>query len=167
MRSFALVALALAAACGGTSSSSGGTGPAPAGDRLPWEASLTTGASFTLAADTEGLGDGEDYPDLTIKVTSVEDKGTERVYTLDWGDELGGPSKIVVRGAQVLVGEAEAAAMQEPWEMPGGVWCYAEDFSNPDGCEDVCDAALCLAAGSGIVSASGLYTPGYMSYAAK
>lgn len=169
MRTFAILVFALAAACGGKSSSSGGgTGPtAPAGDRLPWEASLTTGATFTLAVESEGDDAGEEYPDVTIKVTNVEDKGTERVYSLDWGGDHGGPSKIVVRGKDVLVGDAELSAMQEPWEMPGGIMCYAEDFSNPDGCEDVCDAALCLAEGSGIVSAMGLYTPGYMPYAAR
>jgi hypothetical protein len=168
MRSFAIVALALAA-CGGKSSTGPGPGPgpAPSGDRLPWEASLTTGATFTLAVKLEADGGEEgEYKDLIIKVTNVEGKGNERVYSLDWGDH-GGPSKIVVRGKTVLVGDAEPAAMQEPWEVPGGIMCYAEDFSNPDGCEDVCDASLCLAEGRGIVSASGQYTPGYMVYAAK
>lgn len=168
MRTIGLLALSLVAACGGKSSpSTGGTGPAPAGDRLPWEASLTTGASFTLAVESEG---GEpapgEYPDITIKVTNVEDTGAERVYSLEWGEGNMGPSKIVVRGTTVLVGDADEAAMQDPWEVPGGIWCYAEDYSNPDGCEDVCDAALCLST-AGIVQASGLYTPGYMPYAAK
>ncbi len=169
MRTFAILAFALAAACGGQSSGSGtGPTPAPSGDRLPWEASLTTGATFTLGVEMEEGGeDGGEYPDITIKVTNVEDKGSERVYALDWGGDHGGPSKIVVRGKDVLVGDAELSAMQDPWELPGGIMCYAEDFSNPDGCEDVCDAALCLAEGSGIVSAMGLYTPGYMPYAAK
>lgn len=165
MRSFAILAIALAAC--GKSASGSGTGPtAPSGDRLPWEASLTTGASFTLALDMEEGGEDGGPAEITIKVSNVEDKGSERVYSLDWGDH-GGPSKIVARGKDVLVGDAELAAMQEPWEMPGGIMCYAEDFSNPDGCEDVCDASLCLAEGSGIVSASGLYTPGYMPYVAK
>lgn len=162
-----LIVVCVAAACGGKSSTSSGTGPeGPAAKRLPWEASLTTGATFAFELE-EGF-DAEDGADeLVVKVTNVEDKGTERVYSLDWGDH-GGPSKIVVRGELVLVGDAEAAQMEEPMEMPGGgILCYAEDFSNPDGCQDVCEASLCLAEGRGIVAVSGLYAPGYLPYTAK
>lgn len=167
MRSFAIVALVLAAACGGKSSSttapvSGST--ATAGDRLPWEAALTTGATFTLVV---GDADRAENPDLTVKVVNVEDRAGQRVYTLGWGEQASGPSKLLVRGKQVLIGDTEPAGMQEPWEMPGGILCYAEDLSNPDGCEDVCEAALCFTAASGIVMASGLYTPGYLTYSAR
>lgn len=166
MRSFAIVALALAAACGGPSSPTTrpvSGPPATTGVRLPWEASLTTGATFTLGVEDAAPGE---YPDLTVKVTSVQELAGQRVYSLDWGEQGSGPSKIVVRGEQVLIGDAEPARMQEPWELPGGITCYAEDFSNPDGCDDVCDAALCLTDG-GIVMASGLYTPGYLPYSAR
>lgn len=163
-----LIVVCAVAACGGksgTSSSGSGTGPeAPAGKRFAWEASLTTGATFTLVPD-EGFDDAG-TGEVIVKVTNVEDKGAERVYSLDWGDHSG-PGQIVVRGEQVLIGGAAAADMQEPWDMPGGILCYAEDFSNPDGCEDVCDASLCLAEGSGIVAVSGLYAPDYLPYTAK
>jgi hypothetical protein len=109
---------------------------------------------------------GADGESVSVTIVDVQDTGAERVYALDWGEHAG-PSKIVVRGGQVLVGESAASSMQEPWEMPGGIFCYAEDYSNPDGCEDVCDAALCLSEGSGVVMVSGLYAPEYASFAAR
>ena len=154
------------AACGGkpassTSPGNGGAAPSPA--RLPWEAALTTGATFTLQDDT-GEGDEAGEP-LVIKVTAVEDHGAERVYRLDWGPAGTGPSRIVVRDGVVLLGDATPEDMQEPFENPMGT-CYGEDFSNPDGCDDVCDANLCLST-DGIVSVDGLYAPGYGAYLAR
>ncbi len=167
MHRLACIAIVVAlAACGGKSGSSS-TSPAntggggAAGTRLPWEAALTVGAAFTLGVDME---DGEGAT-VVVKVTAVDDTGSERVYSLDWGEEGNGPSKIIVRGELVLLNDAKPEDMQEPSDTPAGT-CYGEDFSNPDGCEDICDGQLCLNE-SGIVSVFGLYAPNYEPYSAK
>jgi hypothetical protein len=165
-----LLLLVAVAACGGKSSTSSTSNTTPEGGgggaKLPWEAALTVGAEFTLVDGmTAGMPEEDAGDPVVVKVTNVEATGDQRVYTLDWGEGGNGPSKIIVNGAQVLVGDAKPEDMQPPWETPVGN-CYAEDFSNPDGCEDICDAALCLDA-SGIVSVSGLYAPGYGEYILK
>ena len=154
------IALVLSA-CGGKSSSpatSNTTPDGPAAAKLPWEAALTVGAAFTLVDEIEESG-GEP---VTVKVANVEDKGSERVYTLDWGEGANGPTAIIVRGNLVLINDAKPEAMQEAFDTPMGT-CYGEDFSNPDGCDDVCDAHLCMN-DTGIVSVDGLYAPGYGMY---
>lgn len=151
-----LVFVVAAAACGGKSGSS--TTPAAGAARLPWEAALTMGATFSLS--DEG---GEGMP-IVVKVASVSDHGNERVYGLDWGG-VPGPARIVVRDGVVLLGDAKPEDMKAPFAGPQEV-CYGEDMSNPDGCEDVCDANLCLGA-AGIVSVDGLYAPNYGSYVAR
>jgi hypothetical protein len=167
MRRLACFALVVAlAACGGKSGSSSTTpgnagGSGSAANKLPWEAALTVGATFTLTTDME---DGGGDP-VVVKVSAVDDQGGDRVYTLDWGEDGNGPSKIIVRGELVLLNEAQPEDMQEPSDTPAGT-CYGEDFSNPDGCDDVCDGQLCLN-DSGIVSVFGLYAPNYESYSAK
>jgi hypothetical protein len=156
------------AACGGKSKEpatpSGGGGGGGGGDRLAWEAALTQGARFELVEDLEG-GSGEP---TSVTVTAVEQDGAARVYRLQWGDGEGsnGPSVIRVEGTTVTINDASAASMQEPWEQPGGLTCYGEDMSNPEGCEDICDANICFSA-DGIQSVFGLYAPGYSSYSAK
>jgi hypothetical protein len=165
----ALAALGLnVAGCGGSrkpaaapATTAGGTG----GARLPWEASLTAGASFTLHNQIPEAT--YDLP-VTVEVLSVEDDGGARVYRLEWGEGGNGPSTIRVAGTTVTLGDAGPEAMQEPW--PGDdadTTCYAEDFSNPDGCEDVCDAGLCLSATRGVVAVTGLYAPNYGLYGAR
>lgn len=166
-----LLLLVAAAACGGKSSSSTSTmsntgpeGPAGGGGaKLPWEAAFTEGATFTLV---DGMTQGDpDAEPLTIKVTSVEDNGNERIYTLAWSDAGNGLQQIIVRGDLVTFNDTKAEDMQDPFETPVGM-CYGEDLSNPDGCEDVCDGHICMDA-SGIVTVSGLYAPGYSEYVAK
>ncbi len=164
----AVLALALGA-CGGkgkpaTTTTGGGSG----GDQLPWEARLTPGARFELASDLE-REDGEAPAPITVTVTAVERDGAARVYKLDWGEEgSNGPTSIRVDGTQVTIGEAAAADMQDPWEAEGGgATCYAEDYSNPDGCDDICDASLCISPTDGIVSVFGLYAPGYGIFSAR
>lgn len=154
-----LLVVAAVAACGGKSSSSTTPGSTAGSDRLPWEAALTMGASFTLQ---EEVGEGGDP--VVVKVASVSDHGNERVYGLEWSSGQG-PARIVVRDGVVLLGDAKPEDMKAPFAGPGET-CYGEDFSNPDGCDDVCDANLCLT-GAGIVSVDGLYAPNYGAYTAK
>jgi hypothetical protein len=168
MRGTILAAVLLAAACGGKSSgptgpSNTGGGGGGGGDPLPWEGALTVGAKFELVLDMESENDAPDV--LTATVTAVENEGAARVYKLSWGEGEGanGPTSIRVEGGKVRINDADLAAMQEPWEGPNQGWCYAEDFSNPCGCEDVCDADLCFDA-TGITSVGGLYAPNYMPY---
>ena len=125
---------------------------------------MTVGATFTLIDGMNAGGEDEGTP-LTIKVTNVEDNGSERIYTLDWSDGGNGLEKIVVRGGAVVFNDIAPERMQAPFEAPVGV-CYGEDLSNPDGCEDVCDGQICLST-DGIVTVSGLYAPGYGEYVAK
>ncbi len=146
------------AGCGGTSSAVATPGQGAAG-RLPWEGALTMGATFTLQ---EELGEGGEP--VVVKVTSVRDHDGERDYGLTWSSGEG-PSRIVVRGGVVLLGEAKPEDMKAAFEGPGET-CYGEDFSNPDGCDDVCDANLCLTRG-GIVSVDGLYAPNHGAYVAR
>jgi hypothetical protein len=155
------------AACGGSSSSSSGAKTTPgaaAPATLPWEAAMTVGATFTLVDGmTAGLED-EGEP-LTIKVTNVEDTGSERSYTLAWSDGGNGLEKIVVRGGGVVFNDVKPEDMQDPYETPIGT-CYGEDLSNPDGCDDICDGQICMNT-DGIVSVGGLYAPGYSEYVTK
>ena len=165
-----LVLGAALGACGGKAKPAIGTasgGGADTGDRLPWEARLTTGARFEMFGDLED-DSGEDGSRLVVTVTGVEQDGAARVYKLDWGEEGNGPASIRVEGTQVTVGDAKAADMQDPWEAEGGgATCYAEDLSNPDGCDDICDASLCISPQDGIVSVFGLYAPGYGMYSQR
>lgn len=167
MKRLASLALVVAvAACGGKSSTSTTSnttpeGPAGGGAKLPWEAAMTVGASFTLH-DTIDESGGEP---VTVKVANVEESGGERVYTLEWSDGGNGPQKVRVRGNLVLINDATPENMQEAFDGPAGT-CYGEDFSNPDGCEDICDAHLCFDA-SGIIGVDGLYAPGYSIYEAQ
>jgi hypothetical protein len=157
------------AACGGKGkgavANGGGGGGGGGGARLPWEAALKQGASFTLQEDIEG----GDSPPVTVTVTAVEEAGAARVYRLSWGEDgAGGPSSIRVEGATVTINDAKAEDMQEPWTQEGGdATCYGEDMSNPEGCEDVCDAHLCISPTDGIVSVFGLYAPNYSSFSAR
>jgi hypothetical protein len=158
------------AACGGKSGSPtvGNTTPeGPAAAKLPWEAAMKEGATFTLVnASTAGGPEEEQEGDpLTIKVAKVEDHGNERIYTLEWSDAGNGLQKIIVRGDKVTFDDVKPEGMQEPFENPAGI-CYGEDLSNPDGCEDVCDGHICMDA-SGIISIDGLYAPNYEEYVAK
>jgi ABC-type Fe3+-hydroxamate transport system substrate-binding protein len=165
-----LLVTAVAASCGGKSGSSSSTssttpeGPAGGGAKLPWEAAFTTGATFTLVDGmTAGMPDAET---LTVKVTNVEDKGSERVYSLEWSDGGNGLQKIIVRAdGSVGFDDVPQDGMQDPFETPVGM-CYGEDLSNPDGCDDVCDGHICMST-AGIVTVSGLYAPGYSEYVAK
>ena len=50
---------------------------------------------------------------------------------------------------------------------PGSALTFAQDFSNPMGCDDVCDAQLCFSREGGIVAVGGLYAPNYLPYAAR
>jgi hypothetical protein len=158
------------AACGGKSGSPsvGNTTPdGPAAKKLPWEAAMKEGATFTLVnGATAGAPEEEQEGDpLTIKVTAVADHGNERIYTLAWSDAGNGLQQIVVRGDVVTFNDVKTEDMQEPFETPIGV-CYGEDLSNPDGCDDVCDGQICMDA-TGIVSVGGLYAPNYEEYVAK
>lgn len=163
-----VVVVVATAACGGKSSSSSGTanttpaGPAPA--KLPWEAAMTVGATFTLVDGMTAGSEDEGEP-LTITVTAAEDKGSERVYTLQWSDGGNGLEKIIVRGDGVVFDEVPSDRMQPPYDTPIGV-CYGEDLSNPEGCEDICDGQICMNT-DGIVSVGGLYAPGAGEYVAK
>jgi hypothetical protein len=173
MKQLASIVLGIAlAACGGKST--GGATPAGGGagaaDRLPWEAAMTKGARFELTPDMAPEA-GEAAPaTLVATVTEVEDQGAARVYHLAWMEgegEADGPRVIRVEGGQVIIGaDTKLASMVEPLADQGGATCYAEDFSNPDGCEDVCEASLCLGS-TGITSVSGLYAPGQLQYSVK
>ncbi len=153
-------------ACGGKASAPSGsstpTGPAPA--KLPWEAAMTVGAKFTLVDGMTAGSEDEGEP-LTIEVTGVDDKGSERVYTLAWSDGGNGLEKIVVRTGGVVFDDVPPDRMQPPFETPIGT-CYGEDLSNPEGCEDICDGQICMNT-DGIVSVGGLYAPGAGEYVAK
>ncbi len=156
MSRLALSLLLFVAACGGKAGSvntPGGSG------RLPWEGALTMGAAFTLQ---EEIGEGGEP--VVVKVTGVSDRGAERVYSLEWSAGQG-PGRIVVRGGVVLLGDAKPDDMKAPFVGPSEI-CYGEDFSNPDGCDDVCDANLCLTS-AGVISVDGLYAPGYGAYVAR
>lgn len=166
VRSLCSLALVLAAAaCGGgspggaatTPGNSGGTAASPGATPWPWEAKLVEGATFTLADD--------DGATVTMKVEKVEASGTGRTYTFSWGDEDGpGPTSLVVTGAKVQVGESKmdpGRAKADESYRDDGVYCFAEDFSNPDGCEDICDAEICFSATAGLVGVSELYAPGF------
>lgn len=166
-----VVGIAGVAGCGGkgkgagTAGNTGGGGSTAAGgDRLPWEVALTVGATFTLKDTLDESG----APDtVTVKVAAVETEGAARIYRLDWGDNSLGPTTLRVENGVVTVNDAAPAAMKEPFEPPSTDYtCYGEDLSNPDGCEDVCDADLCLSP-DGIVGVSMLYAPGYSIYAAE
>ncbi|HVV84493.1 MAG TPA: hypothetical protein VHE35_15600 [Kofleriaceae bacterium] len=168
--SSALLVLGLAA-CGGKArglvSAGGGAGGSGSGgggdsDKLPWEATLTAGASWELALDPDLAADG-DEPPVTVKVDKVDVQGTLRVYHLSWSDGGNGPTTLRVESGVVTINDAQAKEMKEPSEMPDGSTCYGQDFSNPDGCDDVCDADLCLGA-DGIVSVDGLYAPNDSMY---
>jgi hypothetical protein len=153
-------------ACGGKGKGAGtaGTGTAAAGDRLPWEAALTVGATFIMKDTLDESGSPET---VTVKVAAVETAGAARIYRLDWGDNSLGPTTLRVENGVVTVNDAAPTAMKEPFEPPStDTTCYGEDLSNPDGCEDVCDADLCLSP-DGIVGVSMLYAPGYSIYAAE
>lgn len=170
--SLLVVSLGAVAACGGKSLSSAPsntTPEAPAGGggaKLPWEAAFTVGATFTLVDGMmAGAPEDEAGDPLTIKVTNVEDTGSERVYSLEWSDAGNGLEKIVVRDGVVLFNDVKPEDMQEPFETPVGM-CYGEDLSNPDGCDDVCDGYICMDA-TGIVTVAGLYAPGYSEHVAK
>lgn len=169
MKRIAPFLLVVAAACGGKSSSTGTSNTTPEGpgaEKLPWEAAFTEGKVFTFVDGmTEGGEAAEDSEPLTITVTSVEDNGNERVYTIKWSDAGNGLDTIVVRGKLVTFNDVKPEDMQDPLDTPIGT-CYGEDLSNPDGCEDVCDGHICMDA-SGIVSVGGLYAPGYGEWVAK
>jgi len=152
-------------ACGGAPARPVPASATSAADALPWEAALTAGARFELVRDAEFDEGGEPAEPLVVTVESVDVADGARVYHLDGGSTV---TQIVVRGAQVLLNEAAPADMVEPYTdhfMPD-VTCYAEDFSNPDGCDDVCEAELCLGP-SGIIRISGLYAPNYLPYLAR
>lgn len=155
-------------ACGGSSKgpATAGNGGGPGGHggglaaRLPWEAALTEGATFTLGNQVPESGDAS----VTVKVVAVEEDGGARVYRLDWGEGDMGPTQLRVEGTTVTVGDARAEDMKAPFARPGSdTICYGADYSNPEGCDDVCDADLCLSP-AGIVGVSGLYAPGYGIY---
>ena len=168
-----LLALVVAGgACGGkakaratTGSSTGGGGGA--GDQLPWEAALTSGATFELGSDLD-VEDGGGEP-VTVTVAGVDRDGAARIYRLEWSDGGNGPTSIRVKGGKVTIGDAKLADMQEPWQNPttGDATCYAEDLSNPDGCDDICDASLCLSPTGGITEVFGRYAPGHGSYSSR
>ena len=153
------------AACGGSSKGHAvhaGPGGDDPGQRLPWEATLTQGARFELHEDLEGNGET-----VVATVAAVELDGAARVYRLDWGEGGAGPSVIRVEGTTVTINDAKASDMQAPYDQEkGDGTCYGEDFSNPDGCEDVCDASICISPTDGIVSVFGLYAPNAASYSA-
>jgi hypothetical protein len=162
------------AACGGK-----GTGPAPisgggggggggteTADLLPWEAALSQGATFELVVDPELESEEMSAGPVTATVTQVETDGGARVYHLDWGEGSNGPTTIRVDHGVVTLNDAKPADMKEPFTPPGGATCYGEDMSNPDGCDDVCDADLCMG-DAGIVSVDGLYAPDYSMYVLK
>jgi hypothetical protein len=121
----------------------------------PWEARLVQGASFTLVDD--------DDTTVTMTVAAVDASAGRRAYTLAWdAGNSQGPTSLVVTGAAVQIGESKmdpARADASTSYRDGDVYCFAEDFSNPDGCEDVCDAELCFTAEAGLVEANGLYAP--------
>ncbi|MCE9576316.1 MAG: hypothetical protein K8W52_24425 [Deltaproteobacteria bacterium] len=150
------------AACGGRSATSapptvgntGGTAGAAVA-HLPWEAALTTGKRFELVVSGTG-GGGES---IAVTVASVEDHGDTRVYHLSWGEGSQAPTTITVHGDKVLIGDAKPEEMKEPSDQ-GDMTCYGADYSNPEGCDDVCDADLCLSP-AGIVGLDGLYAPNY------
>jgi hypothetical protein len=152
------------AACGGKAPASSGPASASTG-RQPWEAKLVTGARFELWPQS---ADGGAAP-LVVTVANVEDQGDARVYTLAWGEgATNGPTIVWVSGDRVVIGEADPHDMQKPW--PGtaaGAMCFAQDFSNPEGCDDVCDAALCFSPDGGIISVTGLYAPNYDVFEAR
>ena len=152
--------------CGGKGKGAGAAGSPSAGggDRLPWEAALTEGASFTLKDTLDESGTPHT---VTVRVAAVENDGAARVYRLDWGDNSLGPTTLRVENGVVTIDDAAPPAMKEPFVPPGADHtCYGEDLSNPDGCEDICDADLCLSP-AGIVGVSMLYAPGYSVYAAE
>ena len=170
MRNTLIIGCSLAiglAACGKSrpAVSNAGNGGGGGGTTLPWEAALKQGASFTMQEDLEGGGS----PPVTVTVTAVETDGAARVYRLSWGEEgANGPSEIRVEGTTVTINGASAGAMQEPFVEEGGdATCYGEDMSNPEGCEDICDAHLCISPTDGIVSVFGLYAPNYSSFSAR
>jgi hypothetical protein len=164
-----LLSLGLVAACGGKGKAdttpAGHGGPSALAARLPWEIALVQGATFTLRSELE---DDDGVESVTLKVTAVEEDGGARVYRLDWGEEgANGPAQLRVEGSTVTVGDAKPEDMQEPYSPPGGdTICYGADYSNPEGCEDVCDASLCLGS-TGIVEVTGLYAPNYGMYSAE
>ena len=168
-----LVVLGLTA-CGGKAKGpvgNGGGGGGRTAARLPFEAALTVGAEFVLYqtnGDMSDDGQGDGVPPAAVKVTAVEEDGGARVYRLAWTENTNGPDTIRVEGTQVTIGSASAAEMKEPWAPPGGgdTVCYGADFSNPDGCDDVCDADLCLGS-AGVEQVTGLYAPNYSSYAQR
>lgn len=152
------MALALVG-CGGKAK--GPVGTAAGAGRLPWEAALTLGARFELVSElASDAGDAE--PPLVVTVTAIEPHSMARIYRLDWGDHTGGPTTITVEDGEVTVGDTSFAEMQKPWSDHGtDATCYAADYSNPNGCDDVCDASLCLSPTAGILSVGGLYAPNY------
>jgi hypothetical protein len=170
MSRLACLLLVAAAACGGKAAPSASSSTTPegagGGAKLPWEAALTVGASFTLVDGmTAGMPEDEAEEPITIQITNVVAKGDARVYTLAWSEGGNGLETIVVRGGVVTFNGVTAADMQEPFEVPIGI-CYGEDLSNPDGCDDVCDGHICMD-DTGFTSVSGLYAPGYGEYIAK
>ncbi len=158
-----LVVLGLAG-CGGKAkgpvgNAAGAGGGHKLGDRLPWEATLTVGATFELVSEIGDAAD-EDGP-LTVTVTAIEPHSDARIYRLDWsnGD---GPTTVTVEDGEVTVGDSAYSEMQPPWpDHDTDATCYGADYSNPEGCDDVCDASLCLSPTRGILSVNGLYAPNY------
>lgn len=140
-----------------------GSGTATSDDHLPWEAALSQGAHFDLVPDPAL---GSDGVPVTVTVTEVAADGGARVYTLDWGGESNGPTTLRVDHGVVTINDAAPEKMKDPFTPPTGATCYGEDFSNPEGCEDVCDADLCLS-DAGIVGVDGLYAPDYSMYVAQ
>lgn len=155
-----------AVGCGGKSTPAIGNHGHDADGMLPWEARLTVGARFELwqEFDTE-----EALPSpLVVTVSKVESVDGARIYHLDWSDDPNGPDRVVVRDGVVTIGEATPEQMKEPFRpSDGAMICYGQDFSNPDGCDDVCDADLCLDAEHGVLTVSGLYAPGYIQFAQR
>ncbi len=167
---FAALTIVALAGCGGgtrpatldgTAVGNASPGDAPATDRLPWEDTLTVGARFTLVGDDDGSGTA---PRIEVAVSAIEQDGATRIYRLSWGDDDGGPPEIRVSAGTVTIGDATAADMKPPLVTDTGAICHGADFSNPDGCDDICDADLCLSATAGITEISGLYAPGQGSY---
>ena len=171
-RSLVLVGcVALGAGCGskapagGTTTSTGtdtGTDTAASDGTTPWpwEAKLTEGASFTLT-------DEEDNQ-VTMTVAKVEATGGTRTYTLAWDENnSNGPTHLSVTGAKVQVGDSPMdppRAKADASYRKDGNFCFAEDFSNPDGCEDICDAEICFSAELGLAEVSMMYGPSLGTY---
>lgn len=159
--SSALCAVALAG-CGGKAAGPAGAQPRAAVGQLPWEAALTVGVRFELVqAVGDDAGAGEP---LVVTVTAVEPHSSARLYRLDWS-QGNGPRTITVEDGEVTVGDAAFSEMLAPWPEPGtDATCYGADYSNPAGCDDVCEASLCLSPTGGIVGVEGLYAPNYDLY---